>query len=126
MKLLEIIQTVPPDKARVIDQVMELHPAYGIEKGWSWYVGGMRDSGEWQLDKLIQADWKELEEFLEYHITKDKETDRKHQEWREKWSKMTTEERRQWQIDNWNKEQEALKNIREQMEMRIMWGKPNN
>lgn len=34
------------DKESIIREICTHHPSRGVEKGWSWYVGGMRDTGE--------------------------------------------------------------------------------
>ena len=51
-------------KRKLIDEVTNLHPAYGTSRGWSWYVGGMRDTGDWDVKKLLDVTAEELEQFL--------------------------------------------------------------
>ena len=33
------------EKIKVVDEIVKRHPAHGVLKDWSYYVGGMRDSG---------------------------------------------------------------------------------
>lgn len=52
------------DKIKIIDLICQRHPSAGVEKGWSYYVGGMRDTGEWYFRKMLDADPQELIDFL--------------------------------------------------------------
>lgn len=54
------------DKLELIDLITNFHPAsdVGIKKGWSYYVGGMKDSGDWYYKKLMQAPIEVLEQLL--------------------------------------------------------------
>lgn len=58
------------DKIKIIDEIVKRHPAYGLEKGWSYYIGGMRDSGDWCFRKMIDVPLNELQDFLN-HIIED-------------------------------------------------------
>lgn len=51
-------------KIVVIDRICELHPVYGLHKNWSWYVGGMRDTGDWNFRQMLNVPMEELEDFL--------------------------------------------------------------
>jgi uncharacterized protein YuzE len=53
------------DKIKLIDTICERHPAYGVEKGYSWYQGGMRDTGAWYFRQMLDVDYSELNAFLE-------------------------------------------------------------
>lgn len=64
MKLIDI-KKQSDQKLMLIDEIRDLHPAFGVEKGWSRYVGGLGDTGEWFLEKLLKASEEELEEFYE-------------------------------------------------------------
>ena len=52
-------------KIKIIDEICKRHPSYGVEKGWSEYVGGMRDSGQWFYRKMLNHSKKELKLFLD-------------------------------------------------------------
>jgi hypothetical protein len=52
------------NKLRLIDAICEHHPSCGIEKGWSEYTGGMKDSGQWFVRKMLDCSEIELESFL--------------------------------------------------------------
>lgn len=52
------------EKIKIIDEICKHHPASGVEKGWSWYVGGMKDSGAWYFRKMLDAPIEELQAFL--------------------------------------------------------------
>lgn len=50
----------------LINEICKRHPSYGIARGMSEYVGGMRDTGEWYRWKMFNSYSKrELKEFLE-------------------------------------------------------------
>ncbi len=48
------------DKFEIIDKIMDLHPSFGVEIGWSRYVGGMMDTGNWFREKLLTVPIHEL------------------------------------------------------------------
>jgi len=52
------------EKVLVINKIANFHPACGVDKGWSWYVGGMQDSGDWYKDKMYSVPIEELQLFL--------------------------------------------------------------
>jgi len=51
-------------KIKLIDAICERHPSYGVEKGWSEYTGGMKDSGHWFFRKMLDVPLSELQTFL--------------------------------------------------------------
>lgn len=53
------------DKIEIIKQITSRHPFYGKEKGWSWYHGGMEDTGEWYFRKMFEVSDEELKQFLD-------------------------------------------------------------
>jgi len=59
------------NKILIIDEIVKRHPAYGVEKGWSCYVGGMKDSGEWYFRKMLDCQESELQEFLDYILSEE-------------------------------------------------------
>lgn len=56
MKLTEYYKLLKEneEKLEVIDTITDFHPGMGTEMGWSWYVGGMRDTGEWKTEVLLK------------------------------------------------------------------------
>jgi hypothetical protein len=56
------------EKIKIIDEITKRHPANGVEKGWSYYVGGMKDSGDWYFRKMLDVPIEELKAFLDYLI----------------------------------------------------------
>lgn len=58
------------NKIKIIDEIVKRHPSYGVDKGWSHYTGGMRDSGDWYFRKMMDVPIKELQLFLD-NIIKD-------------------------------------------------------
>lgn len=53
------------EKIKIIDEIVKRHPAYGVDKGWSCYTGGMKDSGDWYFRKMLDAPIEELKSFLD-------------------------------------------------------------
>ena len=56
------------EKIKIIDQIVSRHPGWGTEKGWSWYIGGMSDTGDWYYRKMLDVSIEELQAFLDYII----------------------------------------------------------
>lgn len=52
------------EKIKIIDEIIKRHPSYGVDKGWSCYVGGMKDSGDWYFRKMLDVPIDELQAFL--------------------------------------------------------------
>ena len=52
------------NKLKIIDEIVKLHPSLGVNKGWSYYTGGMKDSGDWYLRKMLDVPIEELKLFL--------------------------------------------------------------
>lgn len=53
------------NKIEIIDAISTRHPSIGVEKGWSYYVGGMKDSGDWYFRKMLNVSIEELKSFLD-------------------------------------------------------------
>ena len=53
------------EKIRIIDEIIKRHPSYGVDKGWSCYTGGMKDSGDWYFRKMLDVPIEELQLFLD-------------------------------------------------------------
>jgi len=51
---------------QLIKKITSYHPASeaGISRGWSYYIGGMADTGVWDYAKLLDAKKRELEKCL--------------------------------------------------------------
>ena len=59
------------NKIKIIDAICERHPSYGIEKGWSEYTGGMKDTGQWFFRKMLNCAEEELQSFLDNIIAEE-------------------------------------------------------
>lgn len=53
------------DKIELIKQITDRHPFYGIDKKLSWYIGGMKDTGEWYFRKLLDMETADLQKFYD-------------------------------------------------------------
>lgn len=56
------------DKIALIDKICRLHPSLGVDKGWSDYTGGMKDSGEWHFRQMLDVPIEELQEFYDARV----------------------------------------------------------
>ncbi len=52
------------EKIKIIDEITTKHPSYGVDKGWSEYTGGMKDSGGWFFREMLDVPADELKAFL--------------------------------------------------------------
>lgn len=51
-------------KIAIIDTICKIHPSAGVDKGWSTYTGGMKDSGNWFFRKMLDVPMEELSDFM--------------------------------------------------------------
>ena len=105
MKLLDKFNLLNEnkDKFEIIDEIMQKHPGYGTEIGWSTYTGGMVDSGHWYEDILLKQPLYKLIGFL--NSLKDNE----------KKTKELSEDSLT--------EKELLEKYHLEIERKLMWGK---
>lgn len=63
-------------KTQLIDKIIKKHPHYGLGLNLSWYVGGMADTGEWYISKLLNMQKHKLQELYDYiqHVEKQVDT----------------------------------------------------
>lgn len=59
------------NKIKIIDEIVKRHPSYGVEKGYSHYTGGMKDSGDWYFRKMMDVPIEELQLFLDNIVAKE-------------------------------------------------------
>lgn len=54
------------DKIAIIKLIQQHHPGYdpGRKREWSWYTGGMADTGGWSTMKMLEASIEELKACL--------------------------------------------------------------
>ena len=64
------------EKLKIIDKICSFHPHYGVEKRWSDYTGGMKDSGEWHVRRMLDASIEGLKSFLDKITTKENQPPR--------------------------------------------------
>lgn len=57
------------NKIKIIDEIVKRHPSYGIDIGWSYYVGGMADTGNWYFRKMLDEPVDKLQSFLDKLIS---------------------------------------------------------
>jgi len=67
------------EKIKIIDEIVKRHPSYGIENGWSYYTGGMADTGDWYFRKMLDEPIGTLKSFLD-ELTSEENMPRKESE----------------------------------------------
>jgi hypothetical protein len=105
MKLTEYYQLLKEneEKIPVIDAITELHPGMGTQLGWSWYEGGMRDTGGWKVENLLLIDLYTLKRQLSIWSSEEETSRKKAIEWANKSQEERQQEIRK-AVDNWWKE----------------------
>ncbi len=51
-------------KIKLIDRLCEKHPALGVDRGWSEYTVGMKDTGQWFFRKMLDEPIGKLQELM--------------------------------------------------------------
>lgn len=137
---IEFINTIPkgvgienlpalienPGKIDIIKKITSYHPGYGTDKGYSWYVGGMRDDGGWKWDVMVNVPEEELQKFLDYLIGQQKSVEEKYKknlEELEKISKLPEDEQALFFKKRQEDHANELKIFFQRMETHLMWGK---
>ncbi len=52
-------------KLKIIDAICTRHPAYGVDAGFAEYTGGMEDTGQWFVRKMLDVPQDHLQFFLD-------------------------------------------------------------
>ena len=109
------------EKLAIVRKICKLHPGYGTEKKWSWYTGGMTDTGNWYWEKMLdEVPIEELKSFID----KIEEDELKSKLEQERWNKLSPEEQKLEREENWKKEEHSLIEWMLKEELDLMWGKP--
>jgi len=58
------LEHVSEEKLTIIDKICKFHPGLGTDIGYSYYIGGMKDSGDWHRFKMIDEPIEILRNFL--------------------------------------------------------------
>lgn len=58
-------------KLKIIDAICTRHPAYGVDAGFAEYTGGMEDTGQWFVRKMLDVPQDHLQHFLDKIITEE-------------------------------------------------------
>lgn len=118
---------------QVINEICKSHPGAGVEKGYSWYIGGMADTGEWLPEKMKVIAIRHLDELKQFLLQLQQGKKRGNQ-----WNIQNLAEyykidslpepertiafdkrRREFQ----EKERKAMSDIVKNIENKLMWGK---
>lgn len=110
------------DKIQIIKEIVKHHPGYGTDKGWSWYVGGMKDDGDWKWDILVDQSDYDLQKFLDYLLDCDKKVKANFEE-RERIAALPEEERNAIYKKEQEEQKRLIKEWVERQERFLMWGK---
>lgn len=116
------------DKVKIIDLICQRHPSIGVDKGWSYYVGGMRDTGEWYFRKMLDAPLEELVEFLNGLIAEERKPKHELTPLEEYKSKIIIKQDTPETGQSWMTQltKESYEDFWRKAEKDIMFGKPLN
>lgn len=107
------------NKIKLIKEIVKFHPSEGTKIGYSWYTGGMADTGSWYWEKMIDEPEHKLQEFLD-RLNLEKSNNEKEQARRDAIKAELGEDEyyRRCRIV----EENALKDFFKREEMALMWG----
>lgn len=114
------------DKLELIKEFDKYHPGYGVEWGYSEYVGGMTDTGRWLFEVLASEPVESLQsklDFLKEEHKKSQEQIRLAKEKYEMVRQLSEKEQRIYYKELKRRNDEEFKKIFRNMEMHLMWGK---
>lgn len=90
------------EKYELVKLIENFHPGYGTESGFSYYIGGMMDTGGWFTRKLLEAPIEQLEALLKELVQQDaisrEQGERRHKEL-ERVNRLSPEEQQEF-FDN--------------------------
>jgi len=114
------------DKLELIKEFNKYHPGYGVEWGYSKYVGGMTDTGNWIFEVLVSEPIEVLKVRLDILRRKQEESDefnRKNLKEYKRVKDLPEEEQRKYYIEQRRKINEEIMKHFKEIEMALMWGK---
>lgn len=110
------------EKIKIIKEIVKHHPGYGIQRGYSWYVGGMRDTGDWKWDVLVDQPLEDLQSFLEELIRADHKVKEAFEE-EQRIADLPEEEKTKIYKERAQRERDAWRKLFETQERFLLWGK---
>ena len=112
------------EKLPLIDEIMAFHPGMGTQLGWSWYVGGMKDSGEWKMEVLLQVPYNTLLVTLGKWTKEAAEVKAERKEEDAKRQRYKDEGRlEEYYTEMAEREKQARQNLKNKIENQLIWGK---
>jgi len=114
------------NKLELIKEFNKYHPGYGVEWGYSTYIGGMTDTGHWLFEVLINESETTLKlrlKHLEQFQKDSEEYNKKNLEEYERVKKLPEEEQDEYYKKEMIKQTEEFKKIRDEYERYLMWSK---
>jgi hypothetical protein len=81
------------EKLKIIDKITAKHPGYGVDRGWSHYTGGMKDSGDWYVRLMLDASLDDLQAFWDDILAQEAASDAITKQEEERRAALTQEER---------------------------------
>lgn len=107
------------NKIKIIKEIVKFHPSNRTKEGYSYYIGGMADTGAWCWEKMIDEPKEKLQEFLN-NLNFEKIKNEKEQAERDTLKAELGEKEyyRRCKIV----EENALKDFIKKEEMALMWG----
>lgn len=121
-KIIDLIRSEDQEKIDVVKQIIKYHPGYGVERGYSWYVGGMKDTGEWKVETLFSARLVELEIFLNELLEIDRKVEEQRKE-QERIANLSKKDQDKILKERWEQEKNMFDQFWNEKTTFLMWGK---
>jgi hypothetical protein len=113
------------NKLELIKEFNKYHPGYGVEWGYSTYVGGVADTGYWLHEVLINESEDILKlrlEELEHIQKKSDERNRERLKEYERVKSLPPEEQKEYYINQRKQIDEEFRKMFQKYENYLMWG----
>jgi len=121
------------NREQLIDAICKHHPGKGTTAGYSWYIGGMADTGEWLPEKMRYMHRYEDDVYRVFLLKLEQEQEKWNQSYIDRYveecrlSTLPVEEakaiRDKRYIEQTEKEKQAWNKIAQDIENYLMWGK---
>lgn len=114
------------EKRSLIKQFYKYHPGLGTEWGYSKYIGGMTDTGEWLLEVLLLEPIESLKLRLTILVRQQEEIDESNRQRLkevERVKSLPEDEQKAYYINQRQETADELKKFFDNMERYLMWGK---
>lgn len=112
------------EKLPIIDRIMEYHPGKGTDLGWSWYIGGLKDEGDWRLEILLKVPYAYLLFTVDKWDSEREVNEKLSAEEELKMKKYAAEGRlHEYYKEKIEEERKLWEEVKDKFEKQLLWGK---